>query len=258
MSTGARPGLIPSASPREEQRLGGKVSREAPARRVIATLRALQAARLFLAAENRLMREVLARKLANRKEFEIVGLGAGNADLAGELLAARAEILVLSSRGDLTADLTLIRAIRVRAPEVRILLIGMRGGDMEFLQCVRAGVNGYLPRDASSEEVLEGLRRVRDGGAACSHELCLLLFRYFEREAVTLPSASIHERLGFTRREQQIIALLAQGLSNKEIASQFCLSEQTVKNHLYRMKQKSGADGRMGIVRQCRTQGFFV
>ena len=79
-----------------------------------------------------------------------------------------------------------------------------------------------------------------------------------EREAVTLPSASIHERLGFTRREQQIIALLAQGLSNKEIASQFCLSEQKVKNHLYRMKQKSGADGRMGIVRQCRTQGFFV
>ncbi|MBZ5701602.1 MAG: response regulator transcription factor [Acidobacteriia bacterium] len=258
MGTGARAGLIPSASAREEQRPGSRAWRETAARGVVATQRSPQAARLFLAAENRLMREVLARKLANRKEFEIVGLGAESANLAEELLASGAEILVLSSRGNLTADLTLIRAIRVRAPKVRILQIGMRGGETEFLQCVRAGVSGYLPRDASAEEVLEGVRRVRDGGAACSHELCLLLFRYFEREAVALPSASIHEQLGFTRREQQIIPLLAQGLSNKEIASHFSLSEQTVKNHLYRMKRKSGAEGRMGIVQQCRTQGFFV
>ena len=48
------------------------------------------------------------------------------------------------------------------------------------------------------------------------------------------------------------------GLTNKEIANHFCLSEQTVKNHLYRMKQKVGADDRLGIVQVCRTQGFML
>jgi DNA-binding NarL/FixJ family response regulator len=47
-------------------------------------------------------------------------------------------------------------------------------------------------------------------------------------------------------------------LTNKEIANHFCLSEQTVKNHLYRMKQKVGADDRLGVVQVCRTQGFMV
>ncbi len=214
--------------------------------------------RIFVASENRLMREVLARMVAKRNEFEVVGLGSSDPALAEELVATNAEILLISSRGFLSEDLPLIRQIRVRAPAVRTLLVGMNGDDTEFLYCVRAGVSGYLPRDASAEEVLEGIRTVRDGGAVCSSERCLLLFRYFEREAAVLPSASLREQLGFTRREQQIIPLIAQGLTNKEIANHLYLSEQTVKNHLYRMKKKSGAGDRLDIVRHCRTQGFVV
>jgi len=70
-------------------------------------------------------------------------------------------------------------------------------------------------------------------------------------------SASVRQQLGLTRREQQLIPLIAEGLKNKEIANRFCLSEQTVKNHLYRMKHKIGAGDRLGIVQVCRTQGFM-
>jgi DNA-binding CsgD family transcriptional regulator len=64
--------------------------------------------------------------------------------------------------------------------------------------------------------------------------------------------------LGLSRRELQIIPLVAQGLTNKEIANHFSLSEQTVKNHLYRMKHKIGAEDRLEIVQLYRTQGFLV
>jgi len=70
-------------------------------------------------------------------------------------------------------------------------------------------------------------------------------------------SAGVRQQLGLTRREQQLIPLIAEGLTNKEIANRFCLSEQTVKNHLYRMKHKIGAGDRLGIVQVCRTQGFM-
>lgn len=85
-----------------------------------------------------------------------------------------------------------------------------------------------------------------------------MLFRYFEQEVSSFPSASVHERLGLTRREQQLIPLIAEGMTNKEIANRFCLSEQTVKNHLYRMKHKIGAGDRPSIVQVCRTQGFMI
>ncbi len=138
-----------------------------------------------------------------------------------------------------------------------ILLIDVAGNETNFLQCVRAGVRGYLPRDASAEDVVEAVRAIHAGKAVCPGTLCAALFRYLEREATCFPSASMHQRLGLTRREQQLVPLVAEGLTNKEIANHFCLSEQTVKNHLYRMKQKIGADDRLGIVQMCRTQGFM-
>jgi DNA-binding NarL/FixJ family response regulator len=155
-------------------------------------------------------------------------------------------------------DVLVIRQVRLAAPGVRVLLVGMTEEETEFFQYVRAGINGYLPRDASAEDVLEAMRAVQAGDAVCPGSLCALLFRFFEREATSLPSATVLLKLGLTRREQQIVPLVAQGLTNKEIASHFCLSEQTIKNHLYRMKHKIGAGDRYGIVSTCRTHGFLV
>lgn len=214
--------------------------------------------RVYVAAENRLLREALSRMLMRHGDVEAVGMNFAAPFRAEGLLEEKADILLMTSRGNMPADLSLIRRVRLTAPAVQILMIGMTEEDTEFLQYVRAGIKGYLPRDASAEDVLEAIRALQAGAAVCPGTLCALLFRFFEREATSLPSAAVHRQLGLTRREQQLIPLIAQGLTNKEIANHFCLSEQTVKNHLYRMKHKVGADDRLGIVQLCRTQGFLV
>lgn len=214
--------------------------------------------RVYIAAENRLLREALSRMLMRRGETEVVGLRASGPFRVEGLLEEKADILLLTSRGSLVEDVSVIRRVRLSAPGVRVLLVGMTEDEMEFFQYVRAGINGYLPRDASAEDVLEAMRAVQAGEAVCPGSLCALLFRFFEREATSLPSATVHIKLGLTRREQQIVPLVAQGMTNKEIANHFCLSEQTIKNHLYRMKHKIGANDRYGIVRTCRTHGFLV
>jgi DNA-binding NarL/FixJ family response regulator len=218
---------------------------------------ASQKPRVFVAAENRLLREALSRMLVKNGEIEVVGMDLTEPFRTEDLLKEETDILLMSSRGNRNEDLTAVRTVRTTAPKVQILLIGVTGEEAEFLQCVRAGVHGYLPRDASAEDVLEGVRALQSGKAICPGALCASLFRYMEREATSFPSASIHQQLGLTRREQQLIPLIAEGLTNKEIANRFCLSEQTVKNHLYRMKHKIGADDRLGIVQVCRTQGFM-
>ena len=214
--------------------------------------------RVFVAAENRLLREALSRMLMKSGEIEVIGTELAEPFQTEDLLRAEADILLLSSRGNREEDVEAIRKVRSGAPRVLILLIDVADEEAEFLQCIRAGVRGYLPRDASAEDVVEAVRAVQAGKAVCPGTLCAALFRYFEREATSFPSASVHQRLGLTRREQQLIPLIAEGLTNKEIANRFCLSEQTVKNHLYRMKHKIGAEDRLGIVQVCRTQGFMI
>ena len=251
-------------------RVSSTQSRPASTRQVVASigsqpgdvrqtrnLKSAQKARVYIAAENRLWQETLARMLTKCGEVEVAGLDSAEPFQGMALVAQQVDVLLVS-RGNFEEDLTTIREAHSAAPRVRILLIGKPNEDGEFLQCVRAGISGYLLQDASADEVLEGIRAVQAGEAVCPGALCTVLFRYFEGDASALPCAGVQQRLGFTRREQQLIPLIAKGLTNKEIANQFCLSEQTVKNHLYRMKHKIGAEDRLSIVRRYRTQGFLL
>ena len=215
-------------------------------------------ANVFVAADNRLLRETLAHMLTKKGEIEVTGLDSATPLRPEHVAQTNADVLLLTSHGTLNDDLLMIQRVRATAPKIRILLLGTGKSEGEFLQCVRAGISGYLLHDASSEEVLEGVRAVHAGEAVCPGKLCTALFRYFESEASALPCGSARRRLGLTRREQQLIPLIAQGLTNKEIANHFSLSEQTVKNHLYRMKHKTGAEDRLDIVQLYRVQGFLV
>jgi DNA-binding CsgD family transcriptional regulator len=88
--------------------------------------------------------------------------------------------------------------------------------------------------------------------------LCGLLFNYFEREATSLPSGAVRQQLGLTRSEQQLIPLIAQGLTKKKLRIAFVCRSKTVKNHLYRMKHKVGADNPLGTVQTCHTQELLL
>ena len=215
-----------------------------------------QQIRVLVAAENRLLREVLTRVLSKRSGIEVIATDFAAPLDTDAVLDARPDVLLLTSRGGLVEDLAAIQEVRAAAPEARILLIGMAKDEREFLQCVRAGISGYLLRDASANEVLEGVQAVHAGEAVCPGALGAALFRYFQSDASSLPYTGDRRRL--SRREQQLIPLIAQGLTNKEIANHFSLSEQTVKNHLYRMKHKVGAEDRLELVQLYRMQGFLV
>jgi DNA-binding NarL/FixJ family response regulator len=216
------------------------------------------AIRVFVAANTEVELETISRILRKNAQLQIVaGLKSGPLNLAS-LASAHSDVLVLASCGDQLEDLSVIRAVRANEAGVEIVLLGKTAEEAHFLQCVRAGVRGYLSEQASSEEILQAVLEVREGAAVCPGKLCAGLFRYFETEAKSVPSATIHQRMGLTRREQQLIPLVAKGLTNKEIANHFSLSEQTIKNHLYRMKHKIGAEDRLSIVHLCRVQGFMV
>jgi DNA-binding NarL/FixJ family response regulator len=235
---------------------GGSILDREDVKAVWAEAEAQERICVHVAAENRVLRETLGRMLSKRAGMEVADWQ--EQVRAAALLERNVDVLVLILRGDLEEDLATIREVHSGAEGIRILLVGTTRSEGEFLQCVRAGIRGFLFGEASGEDVLSAIRAVHAGEAVCPGSLSAALFRYFEREASDLPCAGVQQRLGFTRREQQLIPLIAKGLTNKDIANHFCLSEQTVKNHLYRMKHKIGAEDRLSIVQMYRTQGFLL
>jgi len=87
--------------------------------------------------------------------------------------------------------------------------------------------------------------------------LCAFLFR-FAAQQYQMPSFHVRKRLGLTNREQQLVGLISRGLTNKEIAGQLQLAENTVRNHVHRMLKKLGVSHRLAAVDACRMEGIVV
>lgn len=210
---------------------------------------------VFLVAGNRLLRETLARLLNKRGEFNVCGVSPCALDTVSSIAASDPDVLILDSITARLSNCALISEIAGQIPTLKVILIDMDDDPEIFLQCVRAGAIGYLLKDASAGEVVAGVRTVAQGQAVCPPQLCIHLFRAFSRQWPAVPSARIKFEFGLTRRQQQIVPLIAQGLTNKEIASHLSLSEQTVKNHVHGIMRRVGASDRLQVIDQTRFWG---
>ena len=206
------------------------------------------ASSVFLVAGNRLLREALARLLNRSGDFNVCGVSPCLPDTTSSVGASGAEVLILDSVTARLSDCEFICEIVSRVPSMKVVLIDMDNDREIFLECVRAGAMGYILKDASAAEVVSGVHAVAQGQAVCPPELSVYLFRAFSRQCTAVPSARIKLEFGLTRRQQQIVPLIAQGLTNKEIASHLNLSEQTIKNHIHGIMRRVGADDRLQVI----------
>lgn len=157
----------------------------------------------------------------------------GSADLGSDLpieLEAPAPDVVLLDMGSPGAAAFAASMVKER-PRTKILGFGVDDVTQEVVVCAQAGLRGYVPACASILDLANAIRRTASGDTVCSAETAALLFRYLGEEAREDPSAAVDAAL--TPRQQQILRLINQGLSNKEIAQRLALGPSTVKNHVH-------------------------
>ena len=199
---------------------------------------------VFLLAENRLLREALIRLLSKKDDIRIVGSGSYTSLVLHQILAADPQIVVLDSVSKALCNEGIVRRLHEARPEIRVVMIGMEADEAVFLRMVREGVLGYVLTDASAAEVWRAIRCVAGGEAVCPPSLSVVLFSFVAQAQIGLPGIRMQKSSDFSPRQQQLAQLIRQGLSNKELATQLNLSEQTVKNHVHRMLRKVGAADR--------------
>jgi DNA-binding NarL/FixJ family response regulator len=215
-------------------------------------------AAVFLLAENRLLREALLRILSKKDDINVVGAGSYSPAMFDQIVTAHANVVLVDSVAPVLAERGVVRELHRIDPAIRVVLVGMEADEAVFLRVVQAGVVGYVLKDASAVELARTVRAVAAGEAVCPAVLSTGLFRWVERYQPAIPSLHLKNRLGLSRREQELVGLIRQGLTNKEMANRLNLSEQTVKNHVHRMLRKVGAQDRLSIVEVCRNEGLNV
>lgn len=213
-------------------------------------------AAVFLLAENRLLREALLRILSKKDDIHVVGAGSYGPDTLDQVNSTLANVLVLDSVSPLLTDHGVLRKLHHLNPAIKIVMVGMEAEESVFLRVIQAGALGYVLRDASALEVSRTIRAVAAGEAVCPAVLSVALFHWVAGHKPAIPSLHLKNSFGLSRREQQLVVLIEQGLTNKEMASRLNLSEQTVKNHVHRILRKLKAPDRLAIAEVCRNEGL--
>jgi DNA-binding NarL/FixJ family response regulator len=196
---------------------------------------------------NRLLRESIARILRKRTDFEILATQLDHSTSSDQVRDFGADVLVVDSLDLLLGNHRLSSAPGKDSPPIKSLLVAMTADRNCFLTAIRRGARGYVLQNASAEDVVAALRTVAEGHVVCPNQYVDVLFEYVATQTAELPNSQKQAQWGLTRREQQLIPLIGRGLSNKEIANHFNLSEQTVKNHIHRILRKVGVTDRLSI-----------
>ena len=212
---------------------------------------------VYLVAENRLLRDTLARLLRKRSEINVVGVSHSSETLKEEILTSHCDVVLIDSFETAVSSLFADDLFDVEST-VKVLLFGMNDDPELFIKAAQCGVCGYLLKEASAAEIVSAVRAAARGEATCPPRLCMSLIQHLSKrrqEKFDVFDAQSAGQKALTPRQLQLIRLVAEGLTNKEIAANLNLSQFTVKNHLRRVMRQVEAASRHDAVDVLRASG---
>ncbi len=208
--------------------------------------------RVLLADDHRMLREGLRRSLTE-EGFDIVG-EADNGEQAVLLAAELQPDVVLMDVSMPEMDgVEATRRIRSAADSPGVVMLTMHADNDVLADAIRAGASGYLVKDCSTEEVAEAVRMAAQGDTALSPQLAARMLDEVRR--LDVPDTAEEDRV-VTKREEEVLQLIADGCSTSEVAGQLFISQKTVKNHLASIYHKLDARDRTQAVLQAVRMGI--
>ncbi|HEY4826114.1 MAG TPA: response regulator transcription factor [Solirubrobacteraceae bacterium] len=206
--------------------------------------------RVILADDQRLVRESLGTLLGLLGGIELVATASDGEEALALAAEHRPQVVLMDLRMPRLDGIEATRQLRERCPEVRVISLTTYADDASVLGALRAGARGYLTKDASGEEIRAAILSVAAGEAALDpavqHHVVSALAGEGAPGGGTPADSELPDDL--TPREAEVLALIAQGLSNTEIAERLVVSPTTVKSHINHLFAKAGLRDRAQAV----------
>jgi len=194
--------------------------------------------RVLLADDHQLFREGLASVLNAQPDFEVVGEASDGLEV---LVKARKLVpdLILMDIGMPGCDgVEATQQVKRELPDVVIVMLTVRDEDEKLFEAIKSGAQGYLLKTIRSRELLSMLRGAVRGEAAITPTLGGRMLEEFRRLSRQARRAPADEMIALTRREQQVLSLVAQGATDQQIADELVVSIHTVKSHMHNVLSK--------------------
>ncbi len=220
-----------------------------------------QEIRLVLADDHAVVRSGTRELLEQQPDFKIVGEASNGEEavrLAGEL---QPDVLVMDVRMPKMSGVEATRKIKATYPDIRVLVLTAHDDDEYVFALLQAGANGYLLKTAEIEELVRAIRTVDSGQSALAPEVTGKVVAQFT-SGKSLPDvlteAQTHNYDGLTERELDILRLVGQGLSNKQIGKKLFISDRTVQAHLSNIFSKLTVSSRTEAVMHAVRRGWIT
>ncbi|MFC8368292.1 MULTISPECIES: response regulator transcription factor [unclassified Streptomyces] len=196
--------------------------------------------RVLIADDQQMVRQGFTVLLNTQPDIEVVGQAVNGADAVARVAELAPDVVLMDIRMPELGGIEATALITTATPDVRVLVLTTFDLDEYVYEALRAGASGFLLKDASADQLAEAVRVVAAGDALLAPGITRRLIAEFSRLDAR-PRSPLKQRVGdLTERETEVLALIAQGLSNAEIAVRLVVAEQTVKTHVGRILVKLG------------------
>jgi len=207
--------------------------------------------RLLIADDHEIVRKGLRVLLETSTEVEVVGEAANGKEALSKAAQYRPDLILLDLVMPGKDGLEVIKEIKNNFPSVKILVLTSYSEEEKLAQALKEGALGYLLKDSSPEELLEAIKEVCQGKTHLSPELAFRVVRLMTGKTTPLSNSEF-----LTKRELEVLNLLAQGLSDREIAQRLFISPRTVGTHVSNILTKLGVKNRTQAVLLAQEKGL--
>lgn len=200
--------------------------------------------KVLIADDHALIREGIRKILSLEKDITVVDEAADGHQALALALAGEIDIVLLDINMPGLSGIEVCRRLKAARPEIGIIALTIHEQEEYLLEMIAAGASAYLLKDVQPDQLVRVIRGVAAGESYIPPQMMRRVLNEFSR----LEHKAKGEDNNLTARELEILQLVAQGATNKEIAARLFISEKTVKNHLYRIFQKLGVEDRTQAV----------
>jgi DNA-binding NarL/FixJ family response regulator len=202
--------------------------------------------RVLVVDDQELFRRGLTMLLGIEDGIEVVGEAGDGVEGVDLAVSTAPDVVLLDVRMPKKSGIEACVAIKEALPATKIIMLTVSDEEADLYEAVKSGASGYLLKDSSIEEVAQGIRVVADGQSLISPSMAAKLIDEFK--TMSKPDRNAGPALKLTERELEVLRLVAKGLSNRDVAQQLAISENTVKNHVRNMLEKLQLHSRMEAV----------
>jgi two-component system nitrate/nitrite response regulator NarL len=211
--------------------------------------------RILLIEDNRLLREGIAAMLDGQGDFEVVARAEdGNAVSQLKKLKKSPDIILLDLGLEKEDSLKLMAELLEEVPEARIIAMDIFPEQLDIVEFVKAGGSGFILKNAPSSDYIKTIRAVAAGSKVLPPALTSSLFTQIVESVLKTGNGIPSNSIQLTSREREVVALISEGLSNKDIAERLHIATHTVKSHIHNILEKLALNTRLQIAAFARNE----